>query len=103
MGLEVMITELDILDNSVSGDFRVRDAAVAKVYSEYLEIIMEVASPKRLIFWSLSDQGNWYDNLAKLSPNIRRSDNLLHRPGLLDTDMNPKVTLDAVYNSLRCS
>ena len=103
MGLEVMITELDILDNSVSGDFRVRDAAVAKVYSEYLEIIMEVASPKRLIFWSLSDLGNWYDNLAKLSPNIRRSDNLLHRPGLLDTDMNPKVTLDAVYNSLRCS
>jgi endo-1,4-beta-xylanase len=103
MGLEVMITEMDVLDNSAPADFRERDAVVAKLYSEYLKIIMEVASPKRLIFWSLSDQGNWYDNWAKLSPNIRRSDDLPHRPGLLDTDMNPKVTLDAVCNSLRCS
>jgi len=103
MGLEVMITEMDVLDNSAPADFRVRDAAVARVYSEYMELLMKVASPKRLIFWSLSDQGNWYDNLAKDSPNIRRSDNLLHRPGLLDSDMNPKATLDAVYSSLRSS
>jgi endo-1,4-beta-xylanase len=94
---------MDVLDNSVPADFGLRDAAVAKVYSDYLTLVMASASPKRLIFWSLSDRGNWYDNLAKTSPKIRRPDNLLHRPGLLDSDMRPKQALKAVESSLRTS
>jgi endo-1,4-beta-xylanase len=97
MGLEIMITEIDINDSDAPMDFALRDAAVAQRYSDYLNLVLPLASPKRLIFWSLGDRGNWYDNIAAL----RRPDQSLHRPGLLDSAMNPKLAMTAVANSLR--
>jgi endo-1,4-beta-xylanase len=97
MGLPVMITEMDVLDNSAPSDFAARDATVAQYYSDYLNMMLPLVSPKRLIFWSLSDYGNWYDNERSL----RRTDQQLHRPGLVDAQMNPKAALSAVTKSLQ--
>ena len=101
MGLEVIFTEMDVLDVSAPGGFAARDAAVAKVYAEFLAATLPAASPKRIIFWSLSDRGNWYDFMARTTPMYRRQDSLLHRPGLLDIGMNPKPSMVAVQNALR--
>ena len=46
MGLKVMITEMDVLDNLAPADIAARDAAVAQTYREYLECVMPAASPK---------------------------------------------------------
>jgi endo-1,4-beta-xylanase len=97
MGLPIMITEMDVLDSTGPADFGVRDAMVAKYYADYLNVMLPLASPKRLIFWSLSDYGNWYDRL----PNLRRDDHQLHRPGLLDAQMHPKHAQNAVIQSLQ--
>ena len=36
MGLQTLITELDINDTSVPGKFQARDEVVAKMYRDYL-------------------------------------------------------------------
>jgi endo-1,4-beta-xylanase len=97
MGLPIMVTEIDVLDSSGPSDFGARDAMVAQYYTDYLNLVLPLISPKRLIFWSLSDYGNWYDHV----PNLRRNDQQLHRPGLLDAQMNPKSALTAVTKSLQ--
>jgi endo-1,4-beta-xylanase len=97
MGLPIMITEMDVLDNGAPSDLGARDAMVAQYYSDYLNLMLPLASPKRLIFWSMSDYGNWYDHL----PSFRRADQQLHRPGLVDAQMNPKPALSAVTQSLQ--
>lgn len=97
MGLQIMITEMDVLDNGTPGDISSRDAAVAKAYGDYLSFMLSVAEPKRIIFWSLNDRGNWLDHL----PSLNRADQLPHRPGLLDNDLLPKPSLDAVEHALR--
>jgi endo-1,4-beta-xylanase len=97
MGLPVMITEMDIFDSSGPPDITSRDAVVARYYSEYLDCLLPLASPKRLIFWSLTDYGNWYDNI----PNLRRLDQQPHRPGLFDVQLQPKSAFQAVVKSLQ--
>jgi len=97
MGLQVLITELDITDNSAPGDFAQRDAAVAAEYADYLSFMIANVNPKRIIFWSLNDRGNWLDQM----PSLRRSDNLTHRPGLLDPDLVPKAAFTSVIQALQ--
>jgi endo-1,4-beta-xylanase len=97
MGLSVMITEMDIFDSSGPADITSRDAIVARYYSDYLGGLLPLASPKRLIFWSLTDYGNWYDNI----PNMRRLDQQPHRPGLFDAQLQPKNAFQAVVKSLQ--
>jgi endo-1,4-beta-xylanase len=97
MGLPIMITEMDVLDNAAPSAFAERDAMVSQYYSDYLNLILPLISPKRLIFWSLSDYGNWYDH----EPSLRRPDQQLHRPGLIDAQMNPKSALRSVTQSLQ--
>ena len=97
MGLQIMITEMDVLDNGAPSDIGLRDAAVAKVYGDYLSFMLSAVNPKRIIFWSLNDRGNWLDHL----PAMTRPDQLTHRPGLLDPDLLPKPSLDAVERALQ--
>ncbi len=97
MGLQVMITELDVLDSDPSSSIANRDTQVANYYAEYLKELLAVASPKRIIFWSLSDYGNWYDNV----PVFRRGDGQKHRPGLFDAHMKPKSAFWSVAEVLQ--
>jgi endo-1,4-beta-xylanase len=97
MGLPVIITEMDVNDSSGPPDVPSRDAVVAEYYSDYLNCLLPLASPRRLIFWSLTDYGNWYDNIPKL----RRLDQQPHRPGLFDARLQPKNAFQAVVKSLQ--
>ena len=99
MGLAVMITEMDILDSTGPAEFSGRDALVAQYYDQYLSALLPVAAPRRIIFWSLSDYGNWYDHL----PSMKRPDQQLHRPGLFDAQMISKPALDVVVRNLQKS
>jgi endo-1,4-beta-xylanase len=96
LGLEVQITELDIIDTQLPFAIERRDQLVADVYKRYLELMIPIANPTVIAFWSLSDRRNWLDWAEKSSAKYMRSDGAPHRPGLLDTDLREKPAYDAV-------
>lgn len=96
LGLEVQITELDVIDTSLPSDLKRRDAAVADLYKRYLEMMLRIAEPTVVVFWTPTDRGNWLDWAATTSPKYRRSDGGPHRPGLLDSELKDKAAYYAV-------
>jgi endo-1,4-beta-xylanase len=99
MGLQVLITELDVDDTQIAGDKRNRDNVVAQRYYDYLTEAVPAGKMNRIIFWTPSDRWNWL-NSTNLPPKFRRADNQPHRPGLLDDALQQKPALDAVRAAL---
>jgi endo-1,4-beta-xylanase len=100
MGLQILVTELDVNDAKVEGDFPHRDQVVADYYRRYLDIVLPVADIKRMVFWSPTDH-SWLDALCK-APQWQRADGACnHRPGLVDDSMQTKPAYGAVAASLQ--
>jgi len=100
MGLAVQITELDVNDSKVEGGYAQRDQTTADCYRRYLDIMLPAAGVQRIVFWSLTDKGNWMDYMRN-TPQWQRSDgSYSHRPGIIDENMQPKPAYAAVVASV---
>jgi endo-1,4-beta-xylanase len=58
LGLDVLVTELDVMENRAAGASVNLDQNVAKYYGDYLTEVLSVADPRFVIFWSIQDR--WY-------------------------------------------
>jgi endo-1,4-beta-xylanase len=99
MGLEVLFTEIDVNDTSVSGSEQERDQKVAGYYYNYLSKVIPLSDAKRVIFWTPMDSQNWMDYLH--TPQYSRADGKKHRPGLFDENMQAKSAYTAVVSALQ--
>ena len=99
MGLQVLITELDVDDSKVQGDERERDRVVAKCYYDYVTQVVPAGKSERIIFWTPSDRWDWLNSMQPAK--FHREDGKPHRPGLLDDSLRRKPALDAVEAALR--
>jgi endo-1,4-beta-xylanase len=97
MGLQTLITELDVNDTQMEGNFQVRDEKIAKIYQDYLTQVVPVSDTKRVVFWTPSDRWDWLDSTN--IPNGARADKTPHRPGLFDTTMQRKLAFRAVEST----
>ena len=88
--LDVLITELDVIDYEFPADVHARDARVAATARDYLEAVCEVVHPKALLTWGLSDRYTWVPTWFK------RTDGLPNRPLPLDADLKPKPLFDVI-------
>ncbi len=87
LGLEIMITELDVDDVNVPG--RLIDETVANKYAEFLELMTPYVNV--VTFETLRD-----------NPYLpKRPDGLAHRPNLLDTNYQPTAAYDATLAALQ--
>ena len=60
MGLQLFATELDINDDTMDTDDPAEiDAAVAKVYREYLGMLMSEPAVKAVVTWGVTDAHTW--------------------------------------------
>lgn len=84
MGLDVLVTELDMLDNNLPGDQAVRDIICAGRTYDLLDAVFSAARPLDVITWGLSDRHNWLGMWHK------RADGLPNRPLPFDVDLQPK-------------
>ena len=98
LGLQVLITELDVDDTQVAGNIQTRDAVVAKCYSDYLAQVMQPGHVNQLIFWTASDKGNWLNSVH--AAKFQRFDGTPHRPGLLDENLMKKPAYSAVAEAI---
>jgi endo-1,4-beta-xylanase len=80
LGLEIVITELDVKEDRTAGGSYDWDRKVAEYYGDYIAEVSSAADPKFVIFWSLTDrweegrriQGLTWDHLS-LRPSYRAS------------------------------
>ncbi|MER7892088.1 endo-1,4-beta-xylanase [Micromonospora sp. NPDC094482] len=93
-GLDILITELDVLDDGLPADITTRDAAVADVYRRYLDVALSHRSVKAVMAFGLSDRYTW------LEEDYPREDGAPRRPLAFDDELAPKPAYRAIANKL---
>jgi endo-1,4-beta-xylanase len=93
LNLKIMITELDVTDQTLPSDINERDRLVAQTYEEYLSMVLPNPAVVAVITWGISDDQSWLSNFAP------RSDGLPVRPLPLSDDLNRKLAWQAIAHS----
>ena len=88
--LDVLITELDVIDDELPGKVSERDAMVADFAGQFLESVCDVVRPKAILTWGLSDRYTWVPAYFK------RRDGMPNRPLPLDADFRRKPLFDVI-------
>jgi endo-1,4-beta-xylanase len=88
--LDVLITELDVIDYDLPASVNERDAMVAGMAGRFLESVREVVRPKAILTWGLSDRYTWVPIYFK------RPDGMPNRPLPLDADLKRKPLFDVI-------
>lgn len=92
LGLDVLVTELDVMDHALPADIEARDAAVATRVQQLLEVIFEECTPSAVLTWGLTDRHAW------IPEHFRRSDGFPSRPLPLDADYLDKPFMKILRN-----
>jgi endo-1,4-beta-xylanase len=90
MGLQILITELDVADHRLPNDLAQRDEIVAQTYQDYLTVALDEPAVIAVVTWGLSDRYTW---LASEWP---RPDGAPVRPLPLDAQMLRKPAWSAL-------
>ncbi len=94
MGLNVMITEMDVSDHLCPRDQKRRDAIVADTYRAYLDLVLDESRVLAVSTWGLTDGSTWLNSFRP------RADGAPQRPLLLDRALRRKPAWHAVRNAL---
>ncbi len=94
LGLKIIITELDVVDQDLPRALHARDLAVAHAYQTYLDAVLQEPAVIAVLTWGLSDRYTW---LAKFRP---RSDGAAPRPLPLDALLYRKPAWSAIASAL---
>jgi endo-1,4-beta-xylanase len=97
MGLDLLITEFDVNDKNILGDFAARDRAVAALGRDYLAMMLSYPQLRYVMAWGLVDKYSW---LQHTSP---RPDGLAKRPCPYDDNFQPKLLREAMADVLRAA
>jgi len=95
MGLKIIISELDVIDQELPQDIRTRDRIVAETYYQYLSVVLDEPAVTTVINWGLSDHHTWITDFAP------RKDGADVRPLLLDKQYSPKPAWKAVARAFK--
>jgi endo-1,4-beta-xylanase len=90
LGLKILITELDVKDQSLPANINTRDRMVASIYEDFLATVLDEPAVIGVITWGLSDRHTW---LAEITP---RQDDLPLRPLPLDEGMKRKLAWNGI-------
>jgi endo-1,4-beta-xylanase len=88
--LDVLVTELDVIDYELPGEVSRRDAMVAAMADQFLGAVCDVVRPKAILTWGLSDRYTWVPTYFK------RKDGLPNRPLPFDADFKRKPLFDVI-------
>jgi endo-1,4-beta-xylanase len=87
LGLDVYITEMDVNTHDVEGGPEAQDAAVAKVYENYLSLVLVEPNVPVALTWGLTGARSWLNQVRQ--PWAGRPDGTMQRPLPFDGDLNP--------------
>lgn len=90
LGLQILITELDMRDQDADSDAGKRDRSIANYYYDFLSTVLEQKAVRVVISWGLTDRHTW------LSGKAPRSDGQPVRPLAFDQNLSPKPVFSAM-------
>ena len=102
LGVDILITELDVDDSAVPDDLAARDAAVAARVGAFLDAVLTVPRVRAVITWHLSDRYSWYRGADWYAAQVAGSGGSPGRPvrsHLFDADLAPKAAAVAAADS----
>jgi endo-1,4-beta-xylanase len=94
LDLKILITELDVTDQTLPADIPERDRLVAQTYQEFLSMTLQNPAVTAVITWGISDDQSWLANFAP------RNDGLSVRPLPLNSQLNRKLAWQSIAQSL---
>lgn len=97
MQLEVLVTELDVIDNKLPAREYDRDQIVAARAGDFLEAISDVARPSAILTWGITDRYTWVPMWFK------RDDGKPNRPLPLDAGCRPKALMKVIAEFTRAA
>lgn len=100
MGLEVYVTELDVNTRGVEGGPEAQDEAVAKVYRDYLGLVLQEPGVSAVLTWGISDAHTWLNSKASWA---QRKDGARQRPLPFDEKQHPTPAFDAIRAAVDAS
>ncbi|MEA2839209.1 MAG: endo,4-beta-xylanase [Methylobacteriaceae bacterium] len=89
-GLEILVTELDVVDNKLPADLRERDLQVAARAHDFIGAIAAEAPLAGVLTWGITDRYTWVPMYFK------RDDGLPNRPLPLDQSYRPKPLMQVL-------
>jgi endo-1,4-beta-xylanase len=100
-GLAVQLTELDVVDATAPGDIAARDAEVAGMYKDYLDVALASSATKAVVTWGLDDADSWI--VHGYMDEFRRADGMQARPLPFDNDLRPKPAYFAIADAFKAA
>ena len=97
MGLKILITEFDVNDRALPGAVAERDAGVAALARDWLDVTLDQPNLNRFLCWGLADHHSW---LQDFEP---RPDGQPRRPAPYDAQLRPKPLREAMAAALRAA
>lgn len=97
MGYRLLITEFDVSDFGLPTNFRERDASIAAVARDYLDMMLSYRQLDQLLCWGLVDKYSWMQWMGT------RSDKTSQRPDPYDDEYRPKPIRDAIAAAIRAA
>jgi endo-1,4-beta-xylanase len=94
VNMQVFITELDVSDHKLTGSAAERDATVAKLYSDYLELVLSQPNVTAAVTWGITDKYTW------LNHHNARGDGQPQRCLPFDADYQPTAAFFAMRNAI---
>jgi endo-1,4-beta-xylanase len=95
MGYRLQITELDVNDTFIPGEFETRDAAVADLTRAYLDCTLSYPQVSVVMVWGMSDRYSWLQKNK-----TKRDDGLPLRCCPYDADFKPHPMREAIAAAL---
>ncbi len=92
MGLDLLITEFDVNDRKLPADIVARDAGVAALAKDYLDVTFSYRQCKDFLMWGMADHVSWLQGW-KEAP---RTDGQPMRPTPFDAQLRAKPLRDAI-------
>jgi len=90
MGYGLVITELDVRDNNLPADPKVRDRAVADYTRAYCDLMFSYPQLRDVLAWGMSDRYSWIEGFEPRKDGARR------RPCPYDDRFDPKPMRDSL-------
>jgi endo-1,4-beta-xylanase len=94
-GLQVLITEMDVLDDGLPAAPHKRDRMIADVYRRYLDVALEEPVVKTVVSFGLTDRYTW------LQEDFPREDGADRRPLAFGQALHAKPQYRAILRQLR--
>lgn len=95
MGLAILVTELDVIDDKLPADSLVRDEIVAMRAQAFLQAIGDVCRPEAVLTWGITDKFTWVPIW------FSRKDGRPNRPLPLDANYRPKPMMRVINEFTR--